>query len=112
MTFCRGMVNSIRPLCQSMASKNNYNSVGKETSIRPDTVTFRIDHNLLVELRKESKHKSESLNTLVNQIIDSYVNYHNPLQSCGNIYFSKALLSKVFNSINDEQLGCRRTCKK
>jgi hypothetical protein len=81
------------------------NSVGKETSIRSDTVTFRIHHSLLEELRKESKHKSESLNTLVNQIINTYINYHKPLYKCGYIYFSKALLARVFNSIDNEQLG-------
>ena len=35
-----------------------------KTEIRSDTVTFRIDHNLLAELHNESKHKSESLTVL------------------------------------------------
>lgn len=87
-----------------MSRKNNSNSAGKEEAIRPETVTFRINHNHLAQLRKESKHKSESLNTLVNQIIDSYINYHEPLSKIGNIYFSKALLTSIFNSIDDEQL--------
>lgn len=87
----------------TMARKNN-NFKENQTSKQYDTVTFRMDHNLLVELRKESKHKAESLNTLVNQIINSYVNYHKPLSKIRNIYFSKALVSQVFNNVNDEQL--------
>ena len=42
----------------------------KETEIRSDTVTFRIDHNLLAKLQNESKDKSESLTELENQIVD------------------------------------------
>ena len=64
-----------------------------------------MDHGLLMELRKESKHKAESLTTLVNQIFEAYVNYHKPLSQIGNIYFSKILLSQVFNNISDEQLN-------
>lgn len=58
-----------------------------------------MDHNLLAELCKKSKCKTESLNTLVNQIFDAYVN------KIGNIYFSKILLSQVFNNNSDEQLN-------
>jgi hypothetical protein len=80
-------------------------TIKNQTSKQFDTVTFRMDHGLLVELRKESKHKAESLNTLVNQIFEAYVNYHKPLSKIGNIYFSKILLSQVFSNISDEQLN-------
>ena len=40
----------------------------RETEIRSDTVTFRIDHNLLAELHNESKHKSESLTVLEDRL--------------------------------------------
>ena len=40
-----------------------------ETEIRSDTVTFRIDHNLLAELNNESKHKSESLTVLEHRLM-------------------------------------------
>jgi hypothetical protein len=42
----------------------------KETEIRSDTVTLRIDHSLLVELHNESKDKSESFTELKNKIVD------------------------------------------
>lgn len=85
--------------------KNNSNTIANQTGKQFDTITFRMDHNLLVKLRKESKHKAESLNTLLNQIFDAYVNYHKPFSKIGNIYFSKVLLSKVFNNNSDEQLS-------
>ena len=40
----------------------------RETVIRLDTVTFRIDHNLLAELHNESKHNSESLTVLEDRL--------------------------------------------
>jgi hypothetical protein len=40
----------------------------RETEIRSDTVTFRIDHNLLAELHNESKHNSESLTVLEDRL--------------------------------------------
>jgi len=88
-----------------MVSKRDPNPIPNQMSKQFDTVTFRMDHKLLAELRKESKCKAESLNTLVNQIFDAYVNYHKPLSKIGNIYFSKILLSQVFNNISDEQLN-------
>jgi hypothetical protein len=88
-----------------MARKNDSNPLANQMSKQFDTVTFRMDHNLLADLRKESKYKAESLNTLVNQIFDAYVNYHKPLSKIGNIYFSKVLLSQVFNNNTDDQLN-------
>jgi hypothetical protein len=88
-----------------MACKSNSDPIEKCNSKQFDTVTFRMDHNLLLDLRKESKHKAESLNTLVNQIFDGYVNYHKPLSKIGNIYFSKILLSQVFNNNTHDQLN-------
>jgi hypothetical protein len=40
----------------------------RETEIRSDTVTFRIDHNLLAELHNEPKHNSESLTVLEDRL--------------------------------------------
>jgi hypothetical protein len=87
-----------------MGYKSNSDPIENQMSKQFDTVTFRMDHHLLVDLRKESKHKAESLNTLVNQIFDGYVNYHKPLSKIGNIYFSKKLLSQIFNNNTDDQL--------
>jgi hypothetical protein len=42
--------------------------IGK-TEIRSDSVTFRIDHNLLAKLHNESKHKSESLTVLEDRLV-------------------------------------------
>lgn len=77
----------------------------EKVKVRTKTGTFRIEQDILDRLSRESKLKSESVNLLVNKILKSYVNWHKPLYESGNIYFSKALLAKLFNSITDEQLS-------
>jgi hypothetical protein len=78
-------------------------SEGKER-IETDTITLRIEHDIVDDLRQESIHKSESLNVLINKILKSYVTYHKPQYKCGSIYFSKSLLARLFNSISYEYL--------
>ena len=38
-----------------------------------ESITFRIEKTVLDELRKEAEQRMESVNTLVNQIIKSYL---------------------------------------
>jgi hypothetical protein len=78
-------------------------SEGKER-LETDTVTLRIEHDIVDDLRQESIHNSESLNVLINKILKSYVTYHKPQYKCGSIYFSKSLLARLFNSISYEYL--------
>ena len=47
--------------------RTQHNTEEKEKT-SPETVTFRIEHDALIELREESKLKMESLNILINQI--------------------------------------------
>jgi hypothetical protein len=55
-------------------------------------------------LREESKQKTESLNVLVNQIFRFYVDSHKPWIRAGTTYFPKALISKIFDILSDEQI--------
>ncbi|CAN5503683.1 hypothetical protein BH18THE2_BH18THE2_32790 [soil metagenome] len=55
-------------------------------------------------MRKESKQKIESLNVLVNQIFRFYIDSHKPSLLAGNIYFPKAVISKILDVLSDEQI--------
>jgi hypothetical protein len=46
----------------------------------------------------------ESVNTLANQIIKSYVQWHKPAKKDGLGYFSKALVAKLMGYLADEQV--------
>lgn len=69
-----------------------------------ESITFRIEKPVLDELRQEAGQKMESVNTLVNQIIKSYVNWHKPAKNAGLGYFSKVLVSSSINYLDDEQV--------
>ena len=48
--------------------------------------------------------KIESLNVLVNQIFRFYVDSHKPWIRAGTTYFPKALISKIFDILSNEQI--------
>jgi hypothetical protein len=56
------------------------------------------------ELRQEAEQKMESVNTLVNQIIKSYLQWHKPARKAGLGYVSKVLMTKSINHLTDEQV--------
>ena len=72
--------------------------------IESETITLRFDKVMLDDLRQESEQKMESLNTLINQIVKSYINWHNPAAKAGLTYFSKALVVRMVDSLADEQI--------
>src|ERR671921_134862 len=83
--------------------RTQHNTEEKEKT-SPETVTFRIEHDAIIELREESKLKMESLNILINQILKFYIEWNRPSLKAGNIPFSKRLLTRIFDILNDEQI--------
>ena len=73
-------------------------------NIQSESMTFRIEKPILDELRSEADQKMESVNTLVNQIIKSYIQWHKPAKKAGLGYFSKVLLAESMNCLTDEQV--------
>ena len=71
---------------------------------KSESITFRIEKTILNELRKEAGQRMESVNTLVNQIIKSYLQWHKPAKQAGLGYVSKALMSKTISYLTDEQV--------
>ncbi len=76
----------------------------RKGKVSSESITFRIEKSTLDELRLEADQKMESVNTLVNQIIKSYIQWHKPAKKAGLGYFSKVLVSKSINSLTDEQV--------
>jgi hypothetical protein len=81
--------------------KVNHTGKGK---IESECITFRIERNILEELRQESNEKVESINTLVNQIFRQYVKWHNPASKTGLMYWSIALLTRMIDFLTDEEV--------
>lgn len=73
-------------------------------NIKSESITLRIEKLILDELRSEADQRMESVNTLVNQIIKSYIQWHKPAKKAGLGYFSKVLLAKSMNHLTDEKV--------
>ena len=59
-----------------MGNRNLLTTLGKGLSYkRSENISFRLNKDILGKLRKDAEQKQISLNTLVNQIFDFYVNF-------------------------------------
>jgi predicted DNA-binding ribbon-helix-helix protein len=78
----------------------------KETKTRKNTesITFRLESEILERLRQEAKRKDVSVNTLVSQIAKQHTNWHSMAAQAGFIYVRKPLMIKLLESQNDEQI--------
>ena len=84
--------------------RSNSNDDFKGKSEKNESITFRIGKPVLDERRQEVEHKLKSVNTLVNQIIKTYVSWHKTAKQAGIGYFDKVLVSDMINLLSDEQL--------
>jgi hypothetical protein len=73
-------------------------------NIESDTITFRIEKSMLDDLRQESEQTGISVNSLVNQIIKSYIQWHKPAKKAGIGHFSKVFHAKMISSFSEEQV--------
>jgi hypothetical protein len=76
----------------------------RKSNIESETITFRIEKLLLDELRQESEQAGNSINTLINQLVKDHLQWHKPAKKAGLGYFSKIFLSRILDSLTEEQV--------
>lgn len=69
-----------------------------------ESISFRLPKNQLDQLRAEAEEKRINLNTLVSQIVDSYVNFVSNASKAGMIPVSKSVLIELLEGYNEEQI--------
>jgi hypothetical protein len=69
-----------------------------------ESLTLRIEKEMLDDLRKESEQKTVSINTLVNQIIKSYIKWYSPAQRAGIMFVPKCLLIPIIDNFAEYQM--------
>ena len=85
----------------------------KERRFSSENISFRLQKVHLNQLREEAVQKRISLNTLANQIIDSYVNYSSNLSKADVIPFTKYEIMILLEGYSEEQIkGYSRTSSK
>jgi hypothetical protein len=69
-----------------------------------ENISFRLPKNQLDQLRKEAEEKRISLNTLVSQLVDSYVDFVSNAPKAGMIPVSKSVLTELLEGYNEDQI--------
>jgi hypothetical protein len=69
-----------------------------------EAATFRFDKTILDQLRIEAEQKQINLNTLLNQIVRSHVEWHANAARAGFIPIRKGLIKRLFEPLTKEQI--------
>jgi predicted DNA-binding ribbon-helix-helix protein len=96
-------VQSLSEKSQRYKISPNIERVGK-TRKRTESITFRLESEILYSLRQEARRKDVTVNTLVSQIAKQHTNWHSIAAQAGFISVRKPLMIKLLESQNDEQI--------
>jgi hypothetical protein len=88
---------------QMSVTSPNSESISKKRK-NTESITFRLESEILNSLRQEAKRKDIRLNTLVSQIAKLHTSWHSMAAQAGFISVRKALVSKLLESQDDEQI--------
>jgi HicB-like protein involved in pilus formation len=69
-----------------------------------ETLTFRIDHDNVKKLRTEAESQGISLNSLINQILKSFMEWHIFEPKIGMVPLSKPVVEELFTKMSKEQI--------
>ena len=83
---------------------NTKGNLSGQKENRNESIALLLKKSVLDDLNLEAEQKMESVNTLVNQIIQSYLQWHKPAKKDGLGYLSKDLMARSMNHLNDEQI--------
>jgi hypothetical protein len=67
-------------------------------------MTFRLDENLITTLRLESARQCVSLNTMVNQIIQRFVEWDMYESKLGMVSFLRPVAVELLNKMNEKEV--------
>jgi len=68
------------------------------------TMTFRLDESVVTTLRGESEHHHSSLNTMVNQILQRFVEWDIYEPKVGFISLSRPVAAELFNRVSRQEI--------
>jgi predicted DNA-binding ribbon-helix-helix protein len=71
---------------------------------KTESITFRLESEILDSLRQEAKRKDVSINTLVSQIARQHKSWHSVASQAGFMYVRRPLITKLLEGQNEEQI--------
>lgn len=69
-----------------------------------EAATFRLDKTMLEKLRMEAEEKRISLSTLLDQIIESHIEWHANAARAGFVPIRRGVLKRLFDPMTKEQV--------
>lgn len=72
---------------------------------KSEGITFRIPAVSVLKLRQEADKKQVTLNTLVNQVLREFVEWHSSARLSDLTYLSKSLFSAILNEVSEERIS-------
>ena len=70
-----------------------------------ESITFRLDSNILNKLHHEAEQKDISVNTLVSHIIRRHIDWHSNAAKAGFVTVRRGLLSNLINRLPNEEIS-------
>src|SRR5262245_57810185 len=74
------------------------------TKVKNESVTFRVNSEILSRLKKEASDNDISPSNLVNQLIKNHVGWHSVAPKDGFITVGRVLITKLFDGLDDHQI--------
>jgi regulator of PEP synthase PpsR (kinase-PPPase family) len=68
------------------------------------TVTFRLDENIISTLRSKSESRHISLNMMVNQILQDFIEWYIYETKVGIISLFKPVVAEIFKKLTEQQI--------
>jgi hypothetical protein len=70
---------------------------------KTDTISFRLDNEILEKLRRESEKQGTSLNVLVNQILKRYTDWDMFESKVGMVPVARPILNSLFGKLTEDE---------
>jgi hypothetical protein len=75
------------------------------TKCKSESITFRLERNILNKLRHEAQQKEVSTNTLVSQIIKQHIDWHSNASKAGFVSVRKVFLMKLIDRLPEQDIS-------
>ena len=79
--------------------------VNKQQQHQSESITFRLDSNILNKLHSEAEQKDISVNTLVSHIIRRHIDWHSNAAEAGFVTVRRGLLSNLINKLQEKEIS-------
>lgn len=74
-------------------------------TIESQTISLRLDKEIMTNLRKQSEYNFDSINTIVNKILRLYFTWYLPAQKAGLRFIHKDLLNSLIEYLTESEIS-------